>query len=54
LDKLQQIDCWIKDFTGTANLLVDALSRIHHPASATPVATSRMNTMDLRIIVAEE
>ena len=34
--------------------MADALSRIHHPASATPVATINMNTMDLQIIGSEE
>jgi hypothetical protein len=54
LDKRQLIDCSIKYIPGAAILVADALSRIHHPASATPVATITMNTMDLQIIGAEE
>jgi len=54
LDKLQQIDCLIKYFPGVANLVAEALSRIHHPVSTTPAATISMNTMELQIIGAEE
>ena len=54
LDKLQQIDCSIKYFPAAANLVADALSRIHHPVSTTPAATISINTMELQIIGAEE
>jgi hypothetical protein len=54
LDKLQQIDYSIKYFAGAANLVADALSRIHHPVSTTPAATISMNTMELQIIGTEE
>jgi hypothetical protein len=33
-----------------ANARADALNRIHHPVSATPAATSRMNSMTQRVI----
>jgi len=35
-------------------VVVDALSRIHHPVSATPAATIIINTVQLQIISAEE
>jgi hypothetical protein len=54
LDKLQQIDYSIKYFAGAANLVADALSRIHHPVSTTPAATISINTMELQIIGTEE
>jgi len=53
-DKIQQIDCSIEYFPGAANLVVDALSRIHHPVSATPAVTITINTMELQIIGGEE
>jgi len=52
-DKLQQIDLSINYFPWAANLVADALSRIHHPVSTTP-ATISINTMELQIIGAEE
>jgi len=54
LDNLQQINCSIKYFPGEANLVTDALSRIHHPVSTTPAATISTNTMELQIIGTEE
>jgi len=54
LDKLHQIDCLIEYFPGAANLVADALSRIHHPVSTTPAATISINTMELQIIGTEE
>ena len=54
LDKLPQIDCSIKYFPGTSNLVADAFSRIHHPVSVTPAATISIHTMELQIIGAGE
>jgi len=54
LDKLHNMDCSIKYLTGADNLVADVLSRIHHLVSATPAANISINTMELRIIGAEE
>jgi hypothetical protein len=42
------------DIPGAANLVADALSRIHYPVSATPAANISINTKELRIIGVEE
>jgi len=44
----------MKYFLGAVNLVADALSRIHHPVSATPAATISIHTIELQIIGAEE
>jgi len=41
-------------FPGAANLVANALSRLHHPVSATLAATISIHTMELQIIGAEE
>jgi len=54
VDKLQRINYLIKYLPGVANLAVDALSRMHYPISATPVATIGISTRGLQITGAEK